>query len=254
MNSLLIITGIIFLICGIYGASRGFIKIVASLAATIVTILCGMFLSPYVSRIILEVTPLEETMQTKCAEILKTSIQEHASASGIQGIEKIEKIEEIEKIEFPREMQISLIENANLPKIFKETLLENNNSEIYQALGVSHFSEYVGSYLARTIANYAGFLITMLIVTIIVRIAFRALGVISELPIIGGVNRVAGCVLGLAIALVVVWLLFILVTLLYNTAVGKICLENIGNSRILSTLYENNILMNFITKFNWGRG
>lgn len=227
MNNLLIITGIIFLICGIFGMAQGMIKIVASLAATVLTIACVVFLSPYVSRVLLQVTPLEEKVQEKCAAVFH--------------------VEDIGGIELPREQQIAVLENANLPERFREMLLENNNSEIYQDLGISTFADYVGGYLAKIIADYVGFLLTLIVVTIIIRSIIYALGLITNLPVIGGLNRLAGGILGLGTGLVIVWVLFLVITLMYDTSVGRQCFENIGSSRLLTYLYENNILMRFVS-------
>lgn len=235
MNILLIVTGMIFLICGILGMAQGFIKIAASLAATILTIVCVMFISPYVSKMILKVTPLESMVQEKCAEVLN--------------VQDMSEIEGAGQTEIPREQQILLLENAKLPKIFREMLLENNNSEIYQFLGVQTFAEYIGGYLAKVIADYVGFLLTLVVVTIIVRSIVSALGIISRLPVIGGLNRLAGGVLGLGTGLVIIWVMFIVITLMYDSSIGRECFESIRSSRLLGYLYENNILMNFISKF-----
>ena len=59
MNGLLIAVGLIFLVCMIVGYTRGFIKIVASLAATVATIVLVTFLSPYVSGVLLRQFPLK---------------------------------------------------------------------------------------------------------------------------------------------------------------------------------------------------
>ena len=56
-----------------------------------------------------------------------------------------------------REQQISAIENANIPQLFRDLLLENNNAEIYKNLGVSTFGEYVGAYMAKVIADFVAF-------------------------------------------------------------------------------------------------
>ena len=229
MNVLLIITGMIFLICVIVGMTRGFIKIVASLVATLIIIALVMFLSPYVSKGILKMTPLETVVQKKCADMLTEN--------------------KLGEAEIPREVQISAIENADVPEIFREMLLENNNSEIYEALGVVTFGEYIGAYLAKVIADFAGFILTMIVVTIVVRSVIYTLGLIGDLPVIGGLNRIAGGVLGVGIGVIIVWVLFIGITLIYSTAVGKICFENIADSRLLTYLYENNILMDYVTKF-----
>lgn len=233
MNILLIVTGFIFLACVIVGYVRGFVRIVASLAATLVIMIVVMFASPYVSKVILKTVPLEATMQKKCVELLTG-----------QDAEQIE----LDK-EPTREQQISLIEGAKVPEIFKDLLLENNNSEIYESLGVTYFFEYVGSYIAKLIADMLAFLLTFIVVTIIVRAILYVLGIISDLPLIGGLNRVAGAGLGLGIGLIIVWVMFVAVTLLYSTEIGARCLKDIADSPILTFLYNKNVLMNFITKF-----
>lgn len=239
MNELLIVVGIIFLICVINGVSRGFVKIVASLAATIAIIILVAIATPFVSDTIMTVTPIEKVMQEKCNEILGINLE----------VQEDEEQEEVEAKEFTREEQITMLENAELPDFVKELLLENNNSEIYKSLGVSLFSDYVGSYLARLLANAIGFLLTFLVVSIIVRTILYMLGIISDLPVIGGINRVAGGALGLGTGLIVVWILFIMITLLYDTGLGKACFENIAENEFLTFLYNNNILMQYITKF-----
>lgn len=235
MNVLLIIVGIIFLLCMVVGFVRGFIKIVASLASTIAIIVLVAFLTPSVSNIIQKLIPIEEFAQDKCAQILM--------------LEQEDDEEVTEQREISREEQIRLLENAELPEIFRQLLLENNNHEIYETLGVSTFSEYVGSYLAKLVSNIVSFLLTLLVVTIVIRTILYILGIISDLPVIGGLNRLAGGVIGLGTGLILVWVLFIVITLLYDTEIGKMCFENISENQFLTILYENNILLDYITKF-----
>ena len=72
MNGLLILVGIILLVCVIAGLVRGFIKIVASLAATIIIIVLVVFLTPYVSKGILKVTPFREDGTGKMCGIINS--------------------------------------------------------------------------------------------------------------------------------------------------------------------------------------
>ncbi|MBQ8804522.1 MAG: CvpA family protein [Tyzzerella sp.] len=227
MNELLLVVGGIFLVCIFMGVKKGFIKIVASLCATLVIIVLVAFVSPYVSNVIRAHTPLESMMKEKCAEILMP--EEGAGSS--------------------REEQIVLIEQSELPPMFKELLLKNNNSEVYESLGVDTFIDYAGTYFAKIISDIAAFLLTFLVVSIIVRTALYILGVIGDLPVIGGVNRLAGGAVGIGTGLVIVWILFIVITLFYDMAISKMFLQNIEESKILQILYDNNILMNFLTKF-----
>lgn len=257
MNGLLILSGIILLICVISGLIRGFIKIIASLAATVMIIVLVVFLTPYISKAILKVTPLESMVQDKCIEMFLPDIEDvdlseieikgqKIDAAGITE-EDIKNV--IGKVEIPREQQISAIENAKLPKVFREMLLENNNAEIYGNLGVGTFGEYVGTYLAKIIADFVGFLLTLLVVTIVVRTIIYALGIISDLPVIGGLNRIAGGVLGLVTGVIAIWIILIAVTLLYTTAIGEECFRNIADSQILTFLYENNPLLEMLGRF-----
>ena len=54
-----------------------------------------------------------------------------------------------------------------------------------------------------------------------------AVDLIGELPILGFFNHLGGAVVGAAAALVIVWLLFLIITLLYNNAIGQSCFEMI---------------------------
>lgn len=236
MNELLIIVGIIFAVCVVIGFVRGFVKIVASLAATIAIIVVVAIATPFVSDVIMKVTPIESFAQEKCSEMLQLNLS---------GEETSEEAQE----EYSKEEQITLIENSKLPEMFRELLLENNNNEIYASLGVTTFTDYVGSYLAKLLANIIGFLLTFLVATIIIRTILYMLGIISDLPVIGGVNRLAGGALGLGTGLVIVWILFIVITLMYDTNLGRRCFENIAENQFLTILYENNILLKVITKF-----
>lgn len=238
MNTLLIIVGLIFLVCIAIGVKRGFIKLVASLAITIATIVLVMFLSPYVSEAILKHTPIEKLVKEHCISLF----MDEESAQLLE-----EHPEFLTEIDLTREQQISLIEGADVPEIFRKILLDNNNSEIYEALGVTTFVEYTYKYLAKLIADIIAFLLTFLVITIVARIATYVLGIIGKLPIIGGINRFAGGVLGVATGLILTWTLFIVITLLYKTDFAITCFQNIEDSIILKLLYDNNVLMNYIT-------
>lgn len=234
MNGLLIFVAVVFWVCAFIGYKQGLVKIVASLLATVIMIALVMVLTPYVSKVIRQVTPLEETIQNKIGELVTAELGAEVPIPDIQ---------------IPREQQISLIENAKLPEVFRKMLLENNNEEAYASLGVSSFGEYVGAYIAKVISDVAAFLLVMVLILIIVPILIKMLGIFNKLPVIGGMNRLAGGVLGLAIGLAVVWVSFIIITLMYSTEFGSACFACIEQSAILQKLYDGNILMNAITKF-----
>ena len=93
------------------------------------------------------------------------------------------------------------------------------------------------------ILKVVAFLVTFILVWILVRALMAAVDLIGELPILGFFNHLGGAVVGAAAALVIVWLLFLIITLLYNNAIGQSCFEMIEKSSILTFLYDNNILI-----------
>ena len=149
----------------------------------------------------------------------------------------------------PRSMQVSVIEQSNLPKMFQERLLENNNDEIYEQLGVTTFTDYVGHFLSKTFVNVVAFLITFLVVTIVLRAIIFALDIVSELPVLGLINRAAGAAVGVAVAVIVVDVLFVVLSLFYLTEAGAEIYKLVEESSFLSFLYNHNFIMQLATKF-----
>ena len=235
MNKLLLVVAAIFIISIIVGYVRGFLKIALSLGITIASILLVGAITPHISGWIQESTSIGEKVQSKLTSMFEVP----------EGM----SVEELSTVEIPREQQISAIEGANLPKMIQEMLLENNDHEVYEALGVTNFIDYIGAYVTKLIADIIAFLVAWVLVTIIARVLMGVIGIIGKIPVIGGVNKLAGAAVGAGIGLIVVWILFILVTLLYSTTVGQACMTDIAASQILTKLYDGNVLMKFITKF-----
>lgn len=154
----------------------------------------------------------------------------------------------LDHMELPRDLQQEAINAADLPDIFKNLLSVNNNSEIYEELGVQTFAQYVGSFFAKLIINIISYLGTFLIVTIILRAIIFALDIVAEIPVFGLINRLAGGVIGFAGATIIVWLLFVVITLLYTTVIGKDVYQAIQGNGILKFLYDNNPIMNMAAK------
>ena len=227
---LLCVVIVVMGIGALIGYKQGLIKIIASLvAATLIVSLVGA-VSPYISKWIQEGTPLKDNIQQKVAGVLLPG--------------------ETEESEEPvREQQISILENAQLPSMFRQGLLENNNHEVYAMLGVETFSEYIGSYITKIIADALAFLLSFIVVTIGVLVLIKALGLIDKLPLIGGMNRVAGGVLGGTMGIGVIWILFLVITIFYDTEFGRAGFEQIEESRILTYLYEGNIFLKYISRF-----
>lgn len=161
--------------------------------------------------------------------------------------EQAESIEEGQEI--PRQVQIAAIESADIPEVFKELLLSNNNTEVYHALGATTFLEYISKYFAKLIIDIISFISMFIIMTIIVRAIVFALDFVTELPVLGILNRLAGMMLGASISLIIIGFIFVGITLIYTTGLGKMLMEMIREDEFLTWLYEHNYIMKMITIF-----
>lgn len=226
MNGLLIVVGIILLIGALTGFGKGAVRILVSLVTTVVTIVIVFYTSPYVSQALYALTPLDELIQGKCLSVVEEVVAEN---------------------ELPRAEQIAAIENAELPEVFKELLLTNNNDEVYDLLGVTSFAEYFSEYLAKIIIDILSFFITFAVVTVVIRAVVFALDFVAELPVLGILNRLSGVVVGTSISLIVVWILFVGITLIYTSDTGKMLMGMIVENEFLLFLYENNPILKLIT-------
>lgn len=242
VNILLVIVGGIIAIGAIVGFAKGAVRIAVSLGATILTLAVVYFATPYVSKAIYSLTIVNGNVSDEMLQqygISPDIFNGHASTEEVK--------QSVMEAEVPKQMQIAAIEGADLPDVFKNLLLENNNSEVYQKLGVTTFAEYVSKYFAKLVIEIIAFLITFLFATIVIRAVVFALDFVTALPVLGILNRLAGVLVGSTISFIIVGILFIVITLLYTTTIGKQAMGMIREDQILSFLYDNNIIMKIAT-------
>ena len=206
------------------GLRRGFIRKVVAALSLVITLVLVTFVTPHITNFIQERTALHENLQEKCSEIfLNDQYDEEVKTD-----------------------QVQIIEHMELPENIKEMLLENNNTEVYNVLEVSGFHEYVGAYLAGLIINALAYLISFVVVWTAIRAILLAMDVVTKLPILHGINRLAGGALGVVYGVVLVWIAFLLVTILCNGNLGKQFFELIHENPFLMFLYNQNIIMKIV--------
>ena len=101
------------------------------------------------------------------------------------------------------------------------------------------------------IINCIAYIVVFVIVIIILQIIVRAINLVSKLPVINTMNKLGGAIIGLIRGLIIVWIGLIAVTMLGSTRTGVQMYEQINNSKPLSYLYSNNVILNtilYITK------
>lgn len=206
------------------GLRRGFIKKAVSAVSLIVTLVLVTYLTPQITTFIQNHTPLQDNLAKKCSALLLNNEYDESLKTD----------------------QVMIIENLELPENIKEMLLENNHAESYDLLEVSGFHEYVGAYLAKLIINALAYLLSFVIVWTLLRVGLMALDVVTKLPLLHGLNQLAGGVLGLVYGVVLVWIAFLLVTILCNGDVGRAFFALISDHPFLLFLYNQNVIMKIV--------
>ena len=144
--------------------------------------------------------------------------------------------------------QTELIENLPLPEFLQDILLDYNNEEGYQGLGVSTFQDYLIGFIATGILNVAAFLASVLIVHLLLWLSISALSILANLPVIRVVNRVAGLALGLLQAMLVLWLAFLILSLVSGTGIGMQLMKMVESSTWLNWLYQSNLFLKIVLR------
>ena len=168
-------------------------------------------------------TAVYETMKESAlkASGLDEKMEEMAQTAGLAG--KAGERAVIESLEIPDQ-------------------IENNNGEIYQEMGVQIFEDYVGKYLADRVIRVIIFTVLFIVFYAFLHIIIVWLNLISRLPILYGLNKIAGAVLGLAEALIFIWVGALVLTLFSGSEIGKSMITQINGSIWLTWLYDHNML------------
>jgi len=218
-------TAVFLLAMILRGHYRGFLKIAVSMSALVLSLVIVRLATPYVTNFMKENTAVQHVMEQG---LLKMAGVELDSAT------------EQEEIQYPAGQRV-IIEHLRLPEQMKEALIENNNNEVYNLLGVEAFFDYIAAYLANMMLNIIGSILLFLLVYIALRLAIRWLDVIARLPILSGLNQIAGAILGGVQGFLILWVLCLVLKAYAGTEWGQIVIAQIEKSPWLLFLYKNNL-------------
>lgn len=228
MNWILIAALAIIAVLGFIGLKKGLIKMVFSLVSTIVALLVAMLFSPVVAGMMKSNDAIVGFFDEKISAIIDFTSEE---------------AEEDTESE-----QTSLIEALPLPETFKETLMENNTAESYISMQAKNFEEYVCRQITNVIINAIAFVITLILAIIALAILCNALNLLAKLPLLKQINAAAGLAAGVAEGLLLVWILFVILTMFAGTEFGSEAMGMIAENPLLDFLYKNNMVSEFIAR------
>lgn len=216
--------GIFLLSMVLYGHYRGFLRLALTMTALLLSLTVVHFASPYVTG------------------VLKQNSGIHRAIG--QGLLHMAGMEEAGgETQLPAQ-QRQIIERLKLPEQMKDILLENNNNEIYHILGVDAFVDYLASYLSNMVVNLISSVLLFIVAFLAIRFLISWLDLVARLPILSGINQVAGAILGGLQGLLILWVAGLIVKACSAMPWAQEVLAQIDGSLWLGVLYHNNI-------FNW---
>lgn len=209
------------------GYRRGFIREIVSFFFVFLSLSLAWAINPYINDFLISETPVYSTIQETCTDF----VQKQSS-----------------DLENETESSSQFIDGLNLPEVLRRNIEKNNNTENYAELSVNTLTEYVSGYLARTIVNGLSYVLAYILATIGIRIVVYILNLIAGLPILKTANKLTGGLVGFVKGLVFIWILFLILTVLCSTEIGKTSLELIEKDSLLSVIYQYDPLIQIFTK------
>lgn len=209
------------------GIQTRFIREIVSFFFVFLSLSLAWAINPYINDFLISETPVYSTIQETCTDF----VQKQSS-----------------DLENEMESSSQFIDGLNLPEILRKNIEKNNNTENYAELSVNTLTEYVSGYLARTIVNGLSYVLAYILATIGIRIVVYILNLIAGLPILKTANKLTGGLVGFVKGLVFIWILFLILTVLCSTEIGKTSLELIEKDSLLSVIYQYDPLIQIFTK------
>lgn len=215
----------IYLVCMVlYGHHKGFIRLAVSVVALIGTLVIVNVFMPQVSSLLKENTQVMTWIESGMEKVSEFISEEGLLEEGVHT------------------HQHPSIEGLKLPQEIKDILTQNNNNEVYQMLGVEQFTDYIGNYLANITLNLIGFILSFIVVYLVIRLLMRWLDLVTKLPVLSGLNKLAGGVMGGVQGLLYVWIGCLCITASSGTAWASALLVQIEASTWLTFLYHYNVV------------
>lgn len=248
MNWLLIAVIVILGGFTVRGYQKGIIKMIISVLSMVLSLIIAFIAAPVISENLCNSETVLNYVSERVNEglgIEKSCVDITDSvADGIKGTNKkgTANMNAAQKEE--------LIGYLALPEKIKSTMLENTAKivSIKGKVTAIKFAKAISDYLAKIMIKAITYIVVFLVFKLILRFVTMIFNFVDKLPVIENMNQMAGGIAGAVSGLFIVWVGFLLLFLFSTTSLGTICYQYINDSKILTFLYDNNILIHWILR------
>lgn len=222
MNWLLLVVGLVIVGFMVVGYIRGFIKSIFSLCSILVIMIAACFIAPLVDHYVEKNTQVYAVVEERCIahyekKALEIANKQELNKSGAE------------------EEALSTLEIK-----YNKVLQEKLKREIYKQADETGVFEKIGKATANMIIESLIFLLTIIVLWLVLHVIEGILDLVAKLPVLKGINRILGMLVGLLGGVVFIWALAFLLSLCSTTQIGKDLLQMVTSNHILNLIYENN--------------
>ena len=226
MNASLIATiaVIIFLLIFLVaGCVRGFLRITLATFSLLITLVLAGALAGPLSNFVETGTAIGPRIQDRIREYVSDQLDGLADT-----------VDDAED---------SLISSLPLPASVKQDLIDHNTVAGYLDKGAGSFADYIAVSLTHMVVWLLCYVLLSIVIFLIIRLIMRLSNLLNRVPVLGGVNRLAGAIIGLAEGVLILWVICLIIMMMAGSQFGISCEKVIKDSVFLNFIYEHNYLM-----------
>ena len=243
---------IVILIFAILGKVRGFTSMVLSFFSIAISIVLAFMLYKPVKTFIIEKTDIDDGIKIKIVKNLSSQEENKDedylknSNSSNENITN-NQIKITNTINQMSNNSINSTNKTNEKKsIFSNTMdkyITDTKNQVKEKR--DDFIEETADDITDNIMNVISFVIVFILTKIILMILKGITNIITKLPIISQIDSAGGLILGIVEGIVIVYIIFAIISALSPSIKNTTFLSDIQDSYIGSSMYNNNLLINY---------
>ena len=111
---------------------------------------------------------------------------------------------------------------------------------------MSVFEDYIVGFLTRVMINILSLIIIFMIIKILLKSITSIFDIIDKIPVVHGVNRLLGALVGFSEGAIIICLFFLFMMIFTGDEIGQSFYGMVESDPILSFIYNNNIFLHFV--------
>ena len=203
------------------GYQRGVLMVLYSIAAWVVILIAANGLAPRVKDFMVNHTGIYHSIEQSCEKTINDRLSQSVD----------------EQLDHTGEDTAGVLQKQ----------LENNmaqaGNKIVQESGIA---QYAAEYITQFILTGISYFLTVLVLSILLGIVKRMFIVANHIPILGGVNRILGLLLGLVQGVMAVCIILYFVSLISTTGLGSWLYGQIEVNPVTLAIYNSNPIVVFL--------